>query len=94
MSRASRIASWMCSISTRSFKTYVPDRPSHDRRYLLDSSKIRSELGWRPEVAFEEGFRRTVLWYRDNPDWWRALVDRLRIDEAGWADTSGGQPAP
>ena len=78
----------------RSFKTYVPDRPSHDRRYLLDSSKINNELGWRPEVAFEEGFRRTVLWYRDNPDWWRALLDRVRIDEASWADTSGGRPTP
>ena len=65
-------------------KTYVPDRPGHDRRYLLDSSKIRTELGWRPEVEFEQGFRQTVLWYRDHPDWWRGLMQRADIDEANW----------
>ena len=67
-----------------SAKVYVPDRPSHDRRYLLDSSKIRKQLGWAPEVDFEDGFRRTVLWYRDNPQWWRPLLERLEVDEANW----------
>ena len=62
-------------------KSYVPDRPGHDRRYLLDSSKIRTELGWEPRIDFEEGFRATVLWYRDNVDWWRPLLDRLDVDE-------------
>ena len=67
-------------------KTYVPDRPGHDRRYLLDSSKIRSELGWRPRVDFESGFKDTVHWYRDNADWWRRLLDRVEIDETSWQD--------
>jgi dTDP-glucose 4,6-dehydratase len=49
-----------------SLKTYVPDRPGHDRRYLLNSSKIRRELGWVPEVAFDEAMQRTVAWYREN----------------------------
>ena len=65
-------------------KTYVPDRPSHDRRYLLDSSKIRDRLGWTPKVDFEEGFRRTVCWYRDNALWWRPLLARLEVDETNW----------
>lgn len=69
-------------------KSYVPDRPGHDRRYLLDSSKIRAELGWQPRIDFEEGFRATVHWYRDNADWWQALLDRLDIDETGWQDAT------
>jgi len=48
---------------------YVKDRPGHDRRYALDSSKIRRELGWQPQVAFEDGLRRTIDWYRSNPTW-------------------------
>ncbi len=67
-----------------SYKTYVPDRPSHDRRYLLDSSKIRRELGWSPEVDFEEGFNLTVNWYKENESWWRPLMDRAEIDEGKW----------
>ena len=65
-------------------KTYVPDRPSHDRRYLLDSSKLRDRLGWAPEVRFEDGFRRTVRWYGDNAPWWRPLLARLDVDETSW----------
>lgn len=53
-----------------SLKTYVPDRQGHDRRYLLDTTKIRTELGWAPTVSFEDGIRATIEWYRDNPDWW------------------------
>ncbi len=48
---------------------FVTDRPGHDRRYSLDSSKLRRELGWKPEVIFEEGIRRTVDWYRKNQVW-------------------------
>ncbi len=65
-------------------KTYVPDRPGHDRRYLLDSTRLRTELGWRPLVAWEQGIRETVLWYRDHPDWWRPLLARLAVDESAW----------
>ena len=48
---------------------YVQDRPGHDRRYALDSSKIQRELGWKPEVSFEEGLRRTIDWYLANTAW-------------------------
>ena len=48
---------------------FVTDRPGHDRRYSLDSSSIRSKLGWKPEVSFEEGVRRTVAWYTGNVGW-------------------------
>jgi dTDP-glucose 4,6-dehydratase len=48
---------------------YVKDRPGHDRRYALDSSKIQRELGWRPQVLFADGIRRTIDWYSSNPSW-------------------------
>ncbi|MBM3459735.1 MAG: dTDP-glucose 4,6-dehydratase, partial [Armatimonadetes bacterium] len=67
-----------------SLKTYVPDRPGHDRRYLLNSRKIREELGWQPEVGFEEGMRLTVTWYRENEAWWKPLQERLAVQEASW----------
>ena len=50
-------------------KTFVRDRPGHDRRYAIDASKIRRELGWQPSYTFEEGLLRTVRWYVDNPEW-------------------------
>jgi dTDP-glucose 4,6-dehydratase len=66
-----------------SLKTIVPDRPGHDRRYLLDSSKLRA-LGWSEEVGWDEGIAQTVCWYADNRDWWEPLRDRAPIDEAAW----------
>lgn len=54
----------------RELVTFVPDRPGHDRRYALDSTKIRS-LGWAPQVPFDEGLASTVSFYLDNEDWWR-----------------------
>lgn len=56
--------------------TYVTDRPGHDARYAIDPTRIRTELGWRPSVTVEEGLAKTVRWYLDNEDWWRALQDR------------------
>jgi dTDP-glucose 4,6-dehydratase len=67
-----------------SLKTIVPDRPGHDRRYLLDSSKIRRELGWQQEVDFEEGMRETVEWYAANRGWWEPLRERLQVEETAW----------
>lgn len=48
---------------------YVKDRPGHDRRYAIDATKIRRELGWLPEIGFEQGIRETIAWYRANPAW-------------------------
>ncbi len=56
---------------------YVKDRPGHDRRYALDSSKIQRELGWSPLVSFEEGIRKTIQWYRSNSEW----LDHARSGE-------------
>lgn len=56
---------------------FVPDRPGHDKRYALDDTRVRDELGWRPEERFESGLRKTVRWYLDNPQW----VERVRTGE-------------
>jgi len=68
-----------------SLKEIVPDRPGHDRRYLLDSTKIEELLGWRPEVEFVDGLAETVRWYADNRSWWEPLVGRAPVVEGAWA---------
>jgi dTDP-glucose 4,6-dehydratase len=55
---------------------FVPDRPGHDQRYAIDASKIRDELGWEPQVTFEEGIDRTVDWYLERRDWWEPILAR------------------
>jgi dTDP-glucose 4,6-dehydratase len=65
-------------------KTIVPDRPGHDRRYLLDSSKLRQELGWMPEISWEDGLRETVEWYAASRDWWEPLKERAPVEETAW----------
>ncbi|BDM71250.1 dTDP-glucose 4,6-dehydratase [Streptomyces nigrescens] len=57
---------------------YVEDRKGHDRRYALDDSKARTELGYRPRTAFAAGLNATVAWYREHQEWWRQLTDRPR----------------
>jgi dTDP-glucose 4,6-dehydratase len=64
-----------------SLKTIVPDRPGHDRRYLLDSAKLREELGWRDEIPFEQGLAETVRWYEANRAWWEPLKERAPVVE-------------
>ncbi len=67
-----------------SLKSYVEDRPGHDRRYLLDHSKMTRELGWRPEIPFEQGLRETVTWYRDHRAWWEPKREAV-LDETSWS---------
>jgi dTDP-glucose 4,6-dehydratase len=59
-----------------SMVAHVPDRLGHDRRYSIDWSKIRRELGYEPRVDFDGGLESTVAWYQDHEDWWRPLKDR------------------
>ena len=68
----------------QSLKTIVPDRPGHDRRYLLDATKIRRELGWEPAHAWREGLAETVSWYAANRQWWEPLRERAPVEETAW----------
>lgn len=63
---------------------FVEDRPGHDVRYSLDSSKIRRELGWRPDWGFREGMGATVRWYVENESWWRPLIDDRVLHPTPW----------
>lgn len=60
--------------ASRQLISFVKDRPGHDRRYAIDASKIRRELGWEPSIKFEEGFRETAKWYLDNEAWIREVI--------------------
>lgn len=68
---------------------FVQDRPGHDFRYAIDSSKLQRELGWKRLESFETGIERTVRWYIDNRDWWEPIRDgsyqgdRLGLHVAG-----------
>ena len=55
-------------------KTFVQDRPGHDRRYAVDSAKIEAELGWKPQYTFATGIRETVLWYLHHAPWWQQIL--------------------
>jgi len=55
--------------TSRQLITFVKDRPGHDRRYAIDASKLRKELGWEPSIQFEEGFRQTAIWYLEHETW-------------------------
>jgi dTDP-glucose 4,6-dehydratase len=72
-----------------SLKTIVPDRPGHDRRYVLDASKLQRELGWKPSVEWEQGLADTVAWYAAHRDWWEPLVARAPVVEAAWGSGAG-----
>ncbi len=56
--------------------TFVADRPGHDKRYAIDPTRIRDELGWRPSVTLEQGLQKTVNWYLENEDWWRPMLSK------------------
>ena len=61
--------------------TYVKDRPGHDIRYGIDASKIKNDLGWKPNETFETGIQKTIQWYLDNETWWRKIQDRTYNQE-------------
>jgi dTDP-glucose 4,6-dehydratase len=61
--------------------TFVTDRPGHDQRYAVDASKIRCELGWEPEIGFDEGLRATIAWYLANEAWWSAVLKKSYVGE-------------
>jgi dTDP-glucose 4,6-dehydratase len=64
--------------------TYVADRPGHDRRYAIDASKLRDELGWEPRYSFERGIAETIDWYLANQDWVRRVLDgSYRLERIG-----------
>jgi dTDP-glucose 4,6-dehydratase len=70
--------------------SFVADRPGHDRRYAMDATKIRSELGWQPRETFETGLRKTVQWYLDNRWWWEPIwSERYRGDRLGTGAMTG-----
>ena len=62
--------------SYREQKTFVPDRPGHDRRYAIDCHRIQEELGWKPRESFESGIQKTVAWYLENLDWCRGITEK------------------
>ncbi len=75
--------------SRRKLITFVKDRPGHDRRYAIDSSKIQRELGWHPSESFETGLEKTIRWYLDNRGW----IDRVKSGEyQSWIDKQYGKP--
>jgi dTDP-glucose 4,6-dehydratase len=69
---------------SRDLRTIVPDRPGHDRRYLLDSTKLRRELGWEPRWEFADGLADTVRWYTAHRGWWEPLKERAPVEETAW----------
>lgn len=64
--------------------TFVEDRPGHDIRYSLDSSKIRSELGWKPKCDFREALNKTVRWYHESEWWWKPLATEEVLHPTPW----------
>jgi len=64
--------------NSRKLITFVKDRPGHDRRYAIDATKIKNELGWTPAYTFERGIRETVKWYLDNQEWVKAVSTKVQ----------------
>jgi len=75
--KSSKLSSSATSEEKRNFYSswikFVNDRPGHDKRYAIDFSKIKNELGWKPKVSFEEGLKKTIEWYKNNESWWKNI---------------------
>ena len=63
---------------------YVGDRPGHDKRYSIDSSKIQNEIGWKPAYDFDNAIKQTVDWYLKSKDWWEPLADEKMLHPQPW----------
>ena len=63
----------------QNLKTFVTDRPGHDRRYAIDYTKLATELGYKPSVTFEEGIIKTVEWYKNNQEWWQPYMKKFYV---------------
>ena len=63
---------------------YVGDRPGHDKRYSIDSSKIQNEVGWNPKFDFDNALKETVSWYLENNEWWEPLADEKTLHPQPW----------
>lgn len=63
---------------------FVEDRPGHDTRYSLDSSKLRSTLGWKPRFTFQKALETTVQWYKNNAEWWKPLATKEALSPSPW----------
>ncbi len=81
-------------VSYRQQITFVTDRPGHDRRYAIDSTKVGRDLGWHPEFDFETGLKATIRWYLDHEDWWQPLLkEKYAGQRLGQIKPGGGKPA-
>ena len=63
---------------------FVPDRPGHDKRYSIDSSKIEKEINWKPKYDFDNALQETVTWYLENKNWWMSLIDDKVLHPQPW----------
>ena len=63
---------------------FVGDRPGHDKRYSIDSSKIQNQIGWKPEYDFDNALKQTVDWYLQNKEWWEPLADERMLHPQPW----------
>lgn len=72
----------------KSLKNYVPDRPGHDKRYLLNSNKIKEKLGWQAEIKFEKGIQETIQWYINSPQWWQSMAKKASLKEDNWQNSN------
>ena len=70
----------------------VTDRPGHDRRYAVDAGRIRSDLGWAPEIAFAQGLESTIRWYQENESWWKKILSGDYLVDRQTARTMEGSP--
>jgi dTDP-glucose 4,6-dehydratase len=73
--------------------TFVPDRPGHDRRYAIDPSKIKRDLGWKPSRNFSDGLRETVEWYLKNREWSEEILSqKYKLSRIGMGNRTLNDP--